>query len=128
MAPIAGGFVAGLIGRTNPPQAGLLAGLGGAFVILFSWLGIAGLSLETTLSGLVIGLLWVFLSRLGAGFSSAKNHRVRGKENSSISKILTIFQYPCCKMPVSKMWQACSSNSPFLLKQPSQYDAGRAVH
>ena len=29
MAPIAGGFIAGLIGSTNPRQAGLLAGLGG---------------------------------------------------------------------------------------------------
>ena len=78
MAPIAGGFVAGLIGSTNPRQAGLLAGLGGAFVILFSWLAIAGLSLETTLSGLVIGLVWVFLSRLGAGFSSAKKSPGKG--------------------------------------------------
>lgn len=78
MAPIAGGFVAGLIGRTNPRQAGLLAGLGGAFVILFSWLAISGLSLETTLSGLVIGLVWVFLSRLGAGFSSAKKSPGKG--------------------------------------------------
>lgn len=69
MAPIAGGFVAGLIGRANPRQAGLLAGSGASFVILFSWLAITGLSLGTIISGLVIGLLWVFLSRLGAGFS-----------------------------------------------------------
>ncbi len=72
LAPIAGGFLAGLIGRPNPRQAGLIAGLLASLVIFIGWLVIVGLSVETILSGLVIIFLWVILARLFAGFSQPR--------------------------------------------------------
>ncbi len=72
IAPIAGGFLAGLIGRPNPLQAGLIAGLLASLVIFIGWLVIVGLSVQTILSGLVIVFLWVVLARLFAGFSQPR--------------------------------------------------------
>lgn len=72
MAPIAGGFLAGWIGDKNPRQAGLLAGFGAGLVLLIAWSVIVGCSLEASLSAVVIGFIWVFLSRVGAGFSSTR--------------------------------------------------------
>jgi hypothetical protein len=72
LAPIAGGFLAGLIGRTNPLQAGLIAGLLASLVVFIGWLVVVGLSVETILSGLVIVFLWVILARLFAGFAQPR--------------------------------------------------------
>jgi hypothetical protein len=72
LAPIAGGFLAGLIGRPNPHQSGLIAGLLASLVIFIGWLVIVGLSVQTILSGLVIVFLWVVLARLFAGFAQPR--------------------------------------------------------
>jgi len=72
LAPIAGGFLAGLIGRTNPLHAGLIAGLLASLVVFIGWLVVVGLSVETILSGLVIVFLWVILARLFAGFAQPR--------------------------------------------------------
>jgi len=69
LAPIAGGFLAGLVGKPNPLQAGLLAGLIAGVFMFIAWLVIAGFSLETILSGLVILFVWVILARVASGFA-----------------------------------------------------------
>lgn len=69
LAPIAGGFMAGLVGQSNPMQAGLLTGLIAGLFILIAWLFIAGISLQTILSGLVILFVWVVLARVASGFA-----------------------------------------------------------
>lgn len=70
MAPIAGGFVAGLVALSQVRQAGLLAGMGASLVVVISWLMMSAFSWEAVTSGLVIVFVWVYLSRLGAGFST----------------------------------------------------------
>jgi hypothetical protein len=70
MAPIAGGFLAGIFYQKNPHQAGLFAGFGASLVLLIPWLVISGFSWAGVLGGLIIGFVWIFLSRLGGGFSS----------------------------------------------------------
>ena len=72
MSPIAGGFMAGLIAHEKPRQAGLLAGLMAGLLVLIAWLVMVGILWETLLSGLVVIFVWIFLSRLGAGFSTSK--------------------------------------------------------
>jgi hypothetical protein len=69
MAPVAGGFLAGLIAQENSRQAGLLAGLMAGLVMLLAWLVMVGILWETLLSGLVLNFVWILLSRLGAGFA-----------------------------------------------------------
>ena len=73
MAPIAGGFLAGLIGKNNARQAGLMAGIGASLVMIIAWVLISWGTWEEILSGLVIGFLWIFLSHLGSGFASPKH-------------------------------------------------------
>lgn len=68
LAPVAGGFLAGLIGRTNPKKAGLFSGLSASLVILIAWLILTGISSSTLVSGVVIIFIWVLLSRLASGF------------------------------------------------------------
>lgn len=72
MAPVAGGFSAGLIGHDNPHQAGLITGIGASLVILITWSVISGISWAAILGGLVISFVWIFLSRIGAGFTSSR--------------------------------------------------------
>jgi len=67
-APLAGGFVAGKIGKTNPRKAGLIAGSGAGLVVWITWLIVAGVSFQNLLSGMVILVIWVFLARLASGF------------------------------------------------------------
>jgi hypothetical protein len=67
ISPIAGGFLAGLIGKTQAHHAGLISGLIAGLVVFVAWLVIAGFSWQSLISGLVLVLVWVFLSRLGAG-------------------------------------------------------------
>jgi len=68
LAPIAGGFLAGMIGKSEPRRAGLFAGLSASLVILAAWLVISGVTYQTFVSGLIIGFMWVFLARMAAGF------------------------------------------------------------
>lgn len=68
LAPIAGGFLAGLIGKSDPRRAGLFAGLSASLVILAAWLVISGVTYQTFVSGLIIGFMWVFIARTAAGF------------------------------------------------------------
>ena len=72
LAPVAGGFLSGLIGKSNPMQAGLIAGLLAGLVVFVGWLAYAGLQLETVLSGVVIVFVWVILARVMAGFAQPR--------------------------------------------------------
>jgi hypothetical protein len=75
MAPIAGGFIAGLIAQENLQQAGLFAGLIAGLTVLLAWLAMMGILWDTLLSGLVVMFVWIFLSRLGAGFSKGRHSK-----------------------------------------------------
>lgn len=68
LAPVAGGFAAGKIGKVNPRRAGSIAGLGASLVVWIAWLVIAGISIQNLISGLVILFIWVVLARLASGF------------------------------------------------------------
>jgi hypothetical protein len=70
MAPIAGGFLAGIIYQKNPRQAGLFAGIGASLVVFMAWMVISDFSWGGVLGGMVIGFVWIFISRLGGGFAS----------------------------------------------------------
>lgn len=72
LAPVAGGFLSGLIGKQNPMQAGLIAGLLAGLVVFIGWVIYTGLRVETVLSGIVIVLLWVVLARVMAGFAQPR--------------------------------------------------------
>lgn len=72
LAPVAGGFLSGLIGKPNPLQAGLIAGLLAGLIVFIGWVVYAGLSFEAILSGIVIVLLWVILARVMAGFTQPR--------------------------------------------------------
>ena len=69
LAPVAGGFLAGLIGKENPMQAGLIAGLLAGTLVFIGWVAYVGIHLESILSGLVIVFLWVILARVMARFA-----------------------------------------------------------
>lgn len=68
MAPVAGGFLAGLIGRSNPKKAGLFAGLSASLVIMVAWLILTDINSSTLLSGVVIIFIWVILARMASSF------------------------------------------------------------
>ena len=72
LAPVAGGFLSGLIGKADPRKAGLIAGLLAGVVVFIGWVAYTGLSLDTILSGIVIVLLWVILARVMAGFAQPR--------------------------------------------------------
>jgi hypothetical protein len=78
ISPFAGGFLAGLIGQSSPKRAGLLAGLGASLIIIIAWVVISGLSWSAILNGLIVGFVWVVLSRIGAGISSKGDPIIRG--------------------------------------------------
>jgi len=69
VSPVAGGFLAGLIAQEKPHGAGIIAGLMAGLVVVIAWLALMGIFWETLLSGLLLIFVWIFLSRLGAGFS-----------------------------------------------------------
>jgi hypothetical protein len=73
ISPIAGGFLAGLIVHEKPRLAGFFAGLMAGLVVLIAWLVVVDFLWETLLSGLVVTFVWIFLSRLGAGFSTSRH-------------------------------------------------------
>lgn len=76
LAPIGGGFLAGLIGKSNPKLAGLIAGLLAALVLIIGWLIVVGLTYETIVGGLVVGFVWVILARVFAGFAGSRNGKL----------------------------------------------------
>ena len=69
LAPVAGGFVAGLISRPQYQMAGLLAGAGAGVLLLTAWMGISGFSLRAGLSGGVIAFIWIVFARMASGFA-----------------------------------------------------------
>jgi hypothetical protein len=69
LAPIAGGFVAGKMGVSNPRQAGSIAGLSASLILAVSWLIFSGFNLQNLLTGLVLGFMWIVLARLASGFA-----------------------------------------------------------
>jgi MFS family permease len=75
LAPFAGGFLAGLLGREDPRRAGLLAGLIASLVVFIAWLAMTALTIETILSGLVIVFVWIMLARLASGFALPPDKR-----------------------------------------------------
>jgi hypothetical protein len=72
LAPIAGGLLAGLIGRSNPQKAALIAGLSASIIIFVAWLVLTGFAGSTFLSGLVIVFIWTVLARMTSGFVHPK--------------------------------------------------------
>jgi hypothetical protein len=72
LAPIAGGFLSGLIAKSDPKRAGLIAGLLATLVLLIGWLIVVGLTFDTVVGGLVVGFVWVILARIFAGFAAAR--------------------------------------------------------
>ena len=72
LAPVAGGFLSGLIGKTNPLLAGTIAGLLAGLAVFIGWVVFTGLRMDTILSGIVIVLLWVVLARVMAGFAQPR--------------------------------------------------------
>lgn len=72
LAPVAGGFLAGLIGKPDPQRAGLIAGVIAGLGVFVAWLVVMGVSGETVLRGLVIVLIWVALARGMAGFAQPR--------------------------------------------------------
>ncbi len=72
LAPVAGGFLSGLIGKANPLLAGTIAGLLAGVVVFIGWVAFTGLRMDTILSGIVIVLLWVVLARVMAGFAQPR--------------------------------------------------------
>jgi hypothetical protein len=72
LAPIAGGFLAGMISRSKPRQAGMMTGLAAGCLIFAAWIVVTGFSFETLLSGLVIVFVWVVMARAASGFAPPK--------------------------------------------------------
>jgi len=72
LAPMAGGFLAGLISPVKPLKAGLITGLTAGIFILIAWVVIMGFSYGTLLSGCMIVFVWVVLARLASGFAQSK--------------------------------------------------------
>ena len=72
LPPVAGGFLAGLVGRSNPKKAGLFSGLSASLVILIAWLIMSGFNSSTLITGVVIVFIWVVLARLASGFVPSK--------------------------------------------------------
>ena len=68
LAPISGGFLAGMIGKPNPRRAGLVAGTAAGVLVLIGLLLVFGFSFQTLLTGLAVVFVWVVLARISAGF------------------------------------------------------------
>ena len=75
LAPFAGGFLAGLIARSDPRKAGLIAGAVAGVSIFAAWLIISGLTFSTIASGLAIIFTWAVLARVAGGFTGTTKSR-----------------------------------------------------
>jgi len=73
LAPVGGGFLAGLIGRSDPHLAGSIAGIIASVFMIIAWLVIVGFSLQTLIAGAVIAFMWIVLARLAAGFAKPRS-------------------------------------------------------
>ena len=72
LAPIAGGFFGGMIGKPNPQRAGLIAGTLAGVMLLAGFSFVSGFSFQTLLTGLVVLFVWVVLARTSAGFAKQR--------------------------------------------------------
>ena len=69
LSAVAGGFLAGLIGHSNPRRAGLIAGLGAGVVLSAAWLVISGMTFQSIISGTAIIFTWGIIARVAGGFA-----------------------------------------------------------
>lgn len=72
LAPIAGGFLAGLLAKDQAKQAGWIAGVLAGVVMLISWIWLMGFGYQVVLRGVVVFLLVAGLTRAFAGFSQKR--------------------------------------------------------
>jgi len=75
IAPMAGGFLAGLLAKEKATQAGWIAGGLAGVLILTGWIMLMGFSFQMVLRGLVLGIVIAFVSRVFSGFAQPR----RGK-------------------------------------------------
>lgn len=72
LAPMAGGFLAGVIAQQNVRQAGAIAGGLAGGVILVGWLIVMGVSLTMVLRGAVVALVVFVFARTFSGFARTR--------------------------------------------------------
>ncbi|MBG0786653.1 MAG: hypothetical protein H0S79_16270 [Anaerolineaceae bacterium] len=72
LAPMAGGFLAGLLAKEKAQQAGWIAGGLAGVVILVVWVILMGFSLQAILRGIVLCLVIAMVARAFAGFAKPK--------------------------------------------------------
>lgn len=72
LAPVAGGFLAGLLAKEKAKQAGWIAGSLAGIVMLSGWVWLMGFGFQVVLRGIVVFLVVTGLTRAFAGF--AKKH------------------------------------------------------
>jgi hypothetical protein len=69
IAPIAGGFLAGLLAKENAELAGWIAGGLAGMVVLVGWVILMGFSISTFLRGLILGIVIAFVARVFSGLA-----------------------------------------------------------
>lgn len=72
LAPMAGGFLAGLLAKEKAHQAGWIAGGLAGLVILVVWVVLMGFSVQAILRGMVLCLVIAMVARAFAGFAKPK--------------------------------------------------------
>ena len=72
LAPMAGGFLAGLLAKEKAQHAGWIAGGLAGIVILVIWVVLMGYSLQAILRGIVLSLVIAMVARAFAGFAKPK--------------------------------------------------------
>lgn len=75
IAPMAGGFLAGLLAKEKANQAGWIAGGLAGIVILIGWIFLMGFSFQTALRGLVLGVVIAFIARVFSGFAQPRREK-----------------------------------------------------
>lgn len=72
LAPMAGGFLSGLLAKEQAKQAGWIAGgLAGA-VIMIAWIVLMGFNYQMILRGVVLCLVIAVVTRVFSGFAQPK--------------------------------------------------------
>ncbi|MBG0770737.1 MAG: hypothetical protein H0S82_03465 [Anaerolineaceae bacterium] len=72
LAPMAGGFLSGLLAKEQAKQAGWITGGLAGTVILIGWIALMGFNLQTTLRGVVLCMVVAIIARLFSGFAQPK--------------------------------------------------------